>query len=176
MEEESAKRLIQEWYFQHSDEIYRFILMLIHDHEQAKDLMHDTFLKSYYSLDHYQGRTSVKNWLYRIARNLAIDYKRKTRPVIFWLGEWNIYSTKPEHCPQTFSELGDQETQLYLALKKLKHSYQEVIILRKIKDLSIQETSEVLGWSEGKVKTTLFRAQKALKEQLLKEGYIHEGV
>ena len=55
---------------------------------------------------------------------------------------------------------------LYLAISKLKITYRDVIILRKIEGLSIEETCEVLGWNEGKVKNTLKRALVALKKQL----------
>ncbi|MGF2614342.1 RNA polymerase sigma factor [Rossellomorea aquimaris] len=65
---------------------------------------------------------------------------------------------------------------MYHALSKLKRSYREVIILRKIKELSIRETAEVLGWKESKVKTTLFRGLQAMKIQLQKEGYDHETI
>jgi len=49
-----------------------------------------------------------------------------------------------------------------------------VIILRKIKEFSIRETSEILNWSEGKVKTTLYRAIPALEKELLKEAFLNE--
>jgi RNA polymerase sigma factor, sigma-70 family len=176
MDEEFASKKIQEWYDIHSDEIYRFIVMLTGDQEIAKDLMHDTFLKSYFSLQHYQGKVSVKNWLYRIARSVTIDYQRRARPIAFYLSEWNLLSVVNSNCPQKIVELGEMEVHLYEALKKLKHSYNEVIVLRKLKEMSIQETAEVLDWSEAKVKTTLFRAQLALKKQLEKEGYTHENI
>ncbi len=176
MDEEFAKRKIQEWYDLHSDEIYRFIVMLTGDQEIAKDLMHDTFLKSYFSLQQYQGKLSVKNWLYRIARSITVDHQRRARPVAFFLREWNVLSVESGNCPQKIVELGEMEVHLYTALRKLKHSYKEVIVLRKLKEMSIQETAQVLGWSEAKVKTTLFRAQLALKKQLEKEGYVHENV
>ncbi|WP_230499703.1 RNA polymerase sigma factor [Sutcliffiella rhizosphaerae] len=176
MDEENAKQKVREWYMLYSDEIYRFIYLLIRDHEQAKDLMHDTFLKSYFSLEQYQGRASVKNWLYRIARNLTIDYKRKSNPISYYLTEWNLISVNREGCPQRILDLGESERHFYMALSKLKHSYQEVILLRKVKELSTRETAEVLNWSEAKVKTTLSRAQDALKRTLEEEGYIHGEV
>lgn len=176
MDNDFANQKIQEWYHLYSDEIYRFIFILTSDHELAKDLMHDTFLKSFYGIDSYQGRSSVKNWLYRIARNVTIDYKRKTRPISFYLNEWNLMRADERNCPQRIMALGEAETHLYQALNNLKHNYKEVLILRKLKELSIQETAEILDWSEGKVKITLFRAQQALKRQMEKEGYEHEEV
>lgn len=70
--------------------------------------------------------------------------------------------------------MNEAEKELYLALSNLKHHYRDVIVLRKIKELSIKETSYILGWSENKVKVNLFRGMKALKKELNKVGYIHE--
>jgi RNA polymerase sigma-70 factor (ECF subfamily) len=49
-----------------------------------------------------------------------------------------------------------------------------VIILRKVKDFSIYETAMILGWSESKVKSTLFRAIQAFEKEMLKEGLLNE--
>ncbi|WP_235848886.1 MULTISPECIES: RNA polymerase sigma factor [Bacillaceae] len=165
---------IQKWYQEYSDDIYRFILLMIGDHEQAKDLTHDTFLKAYGTMSQYQGITSEKNWLYHIARNTTIDYMRKGKPIQYFLETVGSIPATNTSCPETIAEMGEREEQLYFCLKKLKRSYQEVIILRKVKELSTKEAAEILGWSEGKVKTTLHRALEALKKQLVKGGYTHE--
>ncbi|WP_373323202.1 RNA polymerase sigma factor [Alkalihalobacterium chitinilyticum] len=77
-------------------------------------------------------------------------------------------------CPDQITTLGETEEVLFKSLKKLKRPYQDVIILRKIKDLTIKETAEILGWKESKVKTTLFRGLDALRKQMEKEGYVNE--
>ncbi len=169
------KRKIREWYEAYSDAIYRFILLIIGDHEQAKDLTHDTFLKAYHHLHHFQGKTSDKNWLYHIARNVTIDFMRKRKPLQYMSDSFQAFSSNKES-PERIVQLSESENQLYLALSKLTRGQREVIILRKIKELSIRETAEVLGWKESKVKTTLFRGVKALKIQMQKEGYDHETV
>ncbi|SDY26222.1 RNA polymerase sigma-70 factor, ECF subfamily [Evansella caseinilytica] len=175
MEATYARQKIQDWYLLYSDDIYRYILMMIGDHEQAKDLTHDTFIKAYNSLNRFEENTSDKNWLYKIARNVTIDYIRKRKPIQFITESFAFIPSK-EPCPEEIAQLGESEEQLYRSLKKLKRSYQEVIILRKIKELSIRETAEVLDWNEGKVKTTLFRGLHALKQQMIKEGYEHDVI
>lgn len=175
MDDSYRKQKVKEWYSDYSEDIYRYILYLNGDHEQAKDLMHDTFLKAYQHASSFQGNSSVKNWLYRIARNVTIDFSRKMKPIKYMLNSLSIFPSN-DKCPEQISQLGENEEQLYKSIKKLKASYQDVIILRKIKELSVQETAEVLNWSESKVKTTLHRALQALKEEMLKEGYIHEAI
>lgn len=173
MGDEYAKQKLQEWYHLYSEDIYRFVLMMIGDDEQAKDLTHDTFIKAYKSVDRFKGEVSDKNWLYYIARNLAIDYIRKRKPLLFVLDSFSSIMAN-DQVPEIIAILGEREEQLYRSLRKLKRSYREVIILRKIKELSIQETAEILDWNEGKVKITLHRALAALKQQMEREGFQYE--
>ncbi|MFC0300216.1 RNA polymerase sigma factor [Virgibacillus soli] len=173
-ENANTKQIITDWYTQYNDEIYRFVLMLTGNHEQAKDLTHDTFIKAFINLGSFQNQTSAKNWLYQISRNLTIDYFRKRNPVNVLMKAINPNHNWQENIPESILLLGEKEQQLYKSLRKIKRSYREVIILRKIKELSIKETAEILNWSESKVKVTLFRGLHALKRQMIKEGYEHE--
>lgn len=175
LEEEFARIKLQEWYHLYSEDIYRFILMMIGDNEQAKDLTHDTFIKAYNSINFFKGEASDKNWLFYIARNIVVDYMKKRKPILFMVDCFSAIISN-DHVPEDIAILGEREEQLYRSLRKLKRSYREVIILRKIKELSIQEAAEILNWSEGKVKITLYRALLALKNQMEKEGFEYETI
>lgn len=87
-----------------------------------------------------------------------------------------MFRKDPQPLPEEMVEIKESSQELYSALAKLKDSYREVIILRKIKEFSIEETSIILGWSESKVKSTLFRAIQALEKKLLKEGFLSEKI
>jgi RNA polymerase sigma-70 factor, ECF subfamily len=165
---------INNWYHTYNNDIYKFILYMINDHEQAKDLMQDTFIRAYNNLNSFQGENE-KAWLYRIARNLTIDFIRKKKPIHYYMDS-ALSIKSPGLTPDQTLSLNEQEKDLYIAITKLKRSYREVIILRKIKELSIKETASILGLSEGKVKTNLWRGLNSLKEQLQKEGYHHESI
>ncbi|MDG5790080.1 RNA polymerase sigma factor [Evansella sp. AB-P1] len=174
MDNDNNQRLINDWYLEYSNDIYKFILYLINDHEHAKDLMQDTFIRAYNNLESFQGENK-KGWLFRIARNITIDFIRSKRP-IHYLIDSAVSVTSQGLTPEQNLMLSEQEKELYKAISKLKRSYREVIILRKIKEFSIYETAHILEWSEGKVKTTLWRGLSALKKQLEKEGYHYESV
>lgn len=169
----NAKEIIADWYLHHSDSVFKYIFMMIQDHQQAEDLTHDTFIKAYKNFHLFEERAKARTWLFRIAHNVTIDYIRKRKPVTILK---DIFSTKKDTSPlpEDVVEVRESSRELYQALGNLKASYREVIILRKIKGFSIKETSEVLNWSEGKVKTTLYRAIPALEKQLTEEGFIHE--
>ncbi|WP_047985977.1 RNA polymerase sigma factor [Ornithinibacillus californiensis] len=172
--EDYAKQQLEEWYHLYSVDVFRFIFILIGDREKAKDLTHDTFLKAFQSVHSFQHKTSDKNWLYKIARNTTIDEMKRKKP--FYYAVENLFSlTDNRPNPEEMVALGEREEQLYLSLRKIKRPYQEVIVFRKIKQLSIKETAEILGWRENKVKVYLHRGLEDLKKQMVKEGYVHES-
>ncbi|WP_317949550.1 RNA polymerase sigma factor [Rossellomorea marisflavi] len=171
LDEGYRKQKIREWYVEYNEAIFRYIVLMIGDREQAKDLTHDTFLKAFHRLEAFQGEMSDKNWLYRIARNATIDFIRKRKPLHYVT---EMFTGMGGSTPEDIVEAGEEERMVYDAMNRLKRSYREVLLLRKFKGLSIRETADVLGWKESKVKTTLSRALQAMKAQLEKEGYHRE--
>ncbi|WP_236034834.1 RNA polymerase sigma factor [Alkalihalobacterium elongatum] len=170
MENVKIRQQVNEWYLAYNNDIYQYVLFMIGDHERAKDFMQDTFLQAFDKYSSFQGG-SAKGWLFRIARNITIDFIRKDKPIAY-LFDKNPYITIDEASPEKIVTLNEAEQELYRALSHLKRSYRDVIILRKIKGFSIQETASVLQWPESKVKSTLLRGLKGLREQLEKEGYV----
>ncbi|MFD1639597.1 RNA polymerase sigma factor [Evansella tamaricis] len=176
MGEEWKQVHLEELYENYSDAIYRFILLQIRDTQQAEDLTQEVFIRAYKGLEQFEGRSSYKTWLYTIARNTTHDYYRKKRPISFLPA---FFQNQPEvtaMSPEELMEMGEGVKELYEALSKLKPSYREVIVLRQIKEFSIKETAEILGWSEAKVKSTTHRAFATLKKEMNVEGCQHESV
>ncbi|CEG21466.1 RNA polymerase sigma factor SigX [Planococcus massiliensis] len=164
---------ITEWYQQHADSVFRYILLMVRDHQQAEDLTQETFIKAFRSYDSFERKAKPKTWLFRIAHNVTIDFIRKQKPLEL-LKELVLLGKNANSAPEGIVEIKENSTELYDALGQLKAPYREVIVLRKIREFNIQETGEILNWSESKVKNTLSRALSALEKQLNKEGIIHE--
>lgn len=164
---------IADWYDQHSKSVLSFILLMVKNYQQAEDLTHDTFIKAYLYYDSFNRHSSEKTWLFSIAHNLTVDFLRKKRPAKFFK---EVFLLQKEHIPlpEEVFQLKEEASELYKALGEMKDTYREVIILRKIKGFSTEDTAKILDCSESKVKSTLFRAIPALKKQLLKEGYWNE--
>lgn len=167
------KSEITEWYQQHSDSIFRYILLMVRDNQQAEDLTQETFIKAFNYYDTFERKANPKTWLFRIAHNLTIDFIRKQKPLEL-LKDLVFPGKNTNNTPEGIAEIKENSTELYQALGRLKSPYREVIILRKIREFSIEETGEILNWPQSKVKNTLFRALSALEKQLNKEGIIHE--
>ncbi|MBC5635365.1 RNA polymerase sigma factor [Ornithinibacillus hominis] len=169
-----VERQIKELYESYHHEIFSFIFIMIGERQQAKDLMQDTFVKAFIHLQDFRGDASAKTWLYRIARNVAIDFLRRKKPISYYLDYYSPIRSK-QPTPEEILQLNENKQQLYQALSQLRKGYRDVIILRKIQELSIKETAAILAWKESKVKTMLHRGLEALRGELEKEGFVHES-
>ncbi|WML49987.1 sigma-70 family RNA polymerase sigma factor [Neobacillus sp. PS3-34] len=162
-------KTLEDLFHEYSSLIYRFILLMVSNREEAEDLTQEVFIRVHKALPQFKGESSYKTWLYTIARNLVYDHCRKKRTINLLKELARLERTEP--IPEEILELKEQSQSLYQALLALKLSYREIIILRKIKGYQINETAEILGWTESKVKTTLHRALNALRNELIKKGW-----
>lgn len=137
------EKIINDWYQLYFNDIYRYILLMVGDHEQAKDLTQETFIKAYENIPSFKGITSDKNWNYRIARTITIDFYRRKKPIQLLTNYLPLIPSEM-HTPEQIIQLGEQEEQLYKCLKRLKKSYQEVIILRKINEFQYEKLQNYL--------------------------------
>lgn len=167
------KQIVNDWYHAYSEHILSMILVITGDYQLAEDITHDTFVNAYRHLDSFENRSSPKTWLFRIAHNLTVDYIKKKKPIQVAL---DIFLSKKANdpLPEDIVQINERNKVIYKALQKLKVSYRQVILLRMINGFSSTETAEVLEWSEAKVRTTLHRGLKRLREEILKEGYSFE--
>ncbi|WP_079508180.1 RNA polymerase sigma factor [Mesobacillus jeotgali] len=165
----------QKVYEEYSDKVYGYLLLLTGKKEVAEDLTQETFLRVYKNIHQFNGDSQIFTWLVKIARNVAIDHLRRGRRLRFFsLDRYAIQSSQPS--PVEIIVKGEKTSLLYKAIKALKLNYQEVLILRKIKEFSIKETALILGWSESKVKITTSRAMAALKKELKRRGELIEEI
>ncbi|MED4016438.1 MULTISPECIES: RNA polymerase sigma factor [Sutcliffiella] len=164
---------IEQWYRQYHQTIYKYIVVLVKDPQQAEDLTHETFVKAYKNFDRFRRDSSPKTWLFRIAHNVTVDYIRKMKPIQLFK---EVFRNKGEQglSAEEIFIIKENSEELFVALSELKDSYKQVILLRKVKGFSIEETALILNCSESKVKATMFRALKALKEKLKKEVTFYE--
>ena len=144
---------------------------MVRNKETAEELVQEVYIKVLQSFNTFEGKSSEKTWLFSVARHITIDWIRKqNRQKRKWLGllgpiekvDIRDFSPLPEEIVTKREEI----RQIYKGLEKCTLDQQQVIVLRYIQSLSIQETAQILGWTESKVKTTQHRAIKSLKEFL----------
>lgn len=162
-------------YEEYHHDVFQFLIYLVKNRHLSEDLMHEVYIRVFRAYDRFEGKSSEKTWLFSIAKNVAIDHFRKTavrKKHSMEFFDWETQQlVSTERIPEEVSMLNEDKILLYKTLDTCTGDQKMVIIMRFFQDLSIAETADILGWTEGKVKTTQHRAIKALREKLIaKEG------
>lgn len=157
-------------YDEYHQDVFQFLIYLVKNRHLSEDLMHEVYIRVFRAYDRFEGKSSEKTWLFSIAKNVAIDHFRKmsvrqkhSNDFFDWETQQLISSEK---IPEEVAVLNDDKIMLYKTLDTCTGDQKLVIIMRFFQDLSIAETADILGWTEGKVKTTQHRAIKSLREKL----------
>lgn len=163
----------QEIVLAYQDTIYRLCFRMLGDHHNAQDATQDTFLKAYQNLKSFKPDASLYTWLYRIAVNTCIDYKRRSvSESLFKRFSNNENSVEQEPSgspsPEMLSESGQLAAALQKALGKLSKKLRAVIVMKEVEGLSYEDIAGVMDISIGTVKSRISRAREELKE-LMKE-------
>lgn len=154
---------IEELFLEYSDDLYNYLVYYTGSPD-AQDLLQEVFIKTIRFYHTYNGKSSIKSWLFAIARNEAKDFFRRQNRVQ-WVTDKVLEFLHIHHeSPDRLFEKKDQSYWLMEKIHQLKPSYREVILLRFIQELSISETAFALNWSEPKVNSTYRRAIQKLKE------------
>lgn len=160
----------------HSDRLYRGTLRMTRDPQEAEDVLQETLLNAFKGIVHYDGRSSLKAWLYRIAHNTALMRLRGAGPQrvsvedTLEAEEGGLVFPEALHdwccLPERDFETSDARAQLEIAIRSLPDSLRIVFVMRELESLSTLETANALGISEQVVKVRLHRARFALRERL----------
>lgn len=160
------KRVITEWFEDYSNDVLNFLIYYT-GRTDVEDMVQEVFIKALQKIHTFNGLSSPKTWLFSIARNCAIDHMRKRWKEKEKRQKLLIYhEQKNTKSPEDIYGLNETYTEIYQAIQTLKQNYRDVLILRGIEELNVQETAEILQWSENKVKVTCHRALKALEKKL----------
>ncbi len=157
----------------HKDNLIYFLQRYVKDIYQCEDIAQDVFAYIFVFKEKYNFKASFKTFLFTIGRNKAVDYIRKNNRLVC-LDETGEQQSEDEDLLQKV--IRDETTQLvHVVLKKLKSEYQIAICLVDFEEMSYQDAATVMGKTVAQFKILLFRARKALKISLGKEGYTHEN-
>jgi RNA polymerase sigma-70 factor (ECF subfamily) len=164
--------LFQEEMVPHMDSLYTYALFLTSDHDQARDLLQETFLKAFRFLDRFVRGTNAKAWLYRIMRNTHInEFRRmKRQPATV---EYDDEMSASQMLPAKLhggavdaAGTSPFDDQIAGAIASLPEKFKSVVILRDIEELPYEEIAEALEIPVGTVRSRLHRARSLLFEKL----------
>lgn len=149
--------------------VYKYIYYRVGEQSLAEDLTMEVFVKAMEAIDNFSFRgVPFSAWLYRIASNLVIDHFRR-QPVQPSLSLEEKLVAAVEHPTQVLeSQFAHQALQK--ALSELTDDQQQVIVLKFVDGLSNLEVAQILGKTEGAVKSLQHRALASLGRVLGEQG------
>lgn len=146
-----------------------FLMRYVKNYEIAEDLAQDTFLYILTSQKEYDFNCTMKTYLYTIAKCRAINYLHKQK--MLSLDENYVGNQTDYQCIDDNLLKEEERKRIKEAMKKLKKEYQIVIYLRDFEKLHYQEIAKTLNKTMSQTKMLIYRARKALRKELEKDGY-----
>ena len=140
--------------------ILNYLYRMLSNRERAEELTQDVFVKAYRALPRLPLEANERAWLYRIATNAAYDSLRRARLV-----QWMPLLENVDSLAMSGDRgggVGEREA-VQKALAELKPAYRAPLILYSVQGYSVAEIADMLGLSEGAVKTRLYRARETFR-------------
>lgn len=158
------------------------VYSVVRNYDDSLDIAQEVFLKLYHNIGSFKEESSFSSWLYRIAKNSALDFLRKernTRQNISLVTEssdgeevqMEIADTSDKSSPEASMLQKERNELLYSALNELSDEHKEIILLRDINGYAYEEITGILGIEQGTVKSRLFRARENLRKILSEKNY-----
>lgn len=140
----------------------------------AEELTEDTFFKIMVKKPRFSQKASFKTWLYTIGKNLALDYLRKKGGHTA-ASEEELNKAALEQAGFERGIIRDENMlAVHRAMDKLPQQYRQVLHLTFFEEFDNGETAEIMQKSKRQIEMLIYRAKKALKDQLEKEGFEYE--
>ena len=156
--------------------VYTAAISILKNPEDAEEVAQEAVLKAFTNLVGFRGEAKFSTWLIQITINEARLKLRKDRRHLYESVDDQRADDEGEYSPKDFADWREvpsealQRRELREALKQaisdLPSIYREVLILRDVQQRSIKETAQILGLTEGSVKTRLLRARLQMRDAL----------
>lgn len=165
------KEAFGQLYERYVERIYNYVYYRIGNVADAEDLTAKIFVRAMQHIPHYQDQgVPFSAWLYRIAHNLVANWHRdRSRRQIVALDDIVQWHTSGE-TPEFFAELMENKERLAQAVGRLPADRQELLILKFVERLPNAEIGDIMGRSEGAIKSLYHRTLMALREDLERDA------
>jgi RNA polymerase sigma-70 factor (ECF subfamily) len=157
---------------QYQERLYHTVFRLVGNAEDAQDVVQETFLNAYQSLEGFKGDSQLFTWLYRIAVNTAISMKRKQRVLLSLdAGRNGVQGIEPLDSsegsrPGHALEQAEQSRRIQHALSLLSAEHRAVLVLKDMEGHKYEMMAELLQVPIGTIRSRLHRARLELREIL----------
>ena len=161
----------------YQNSVFNLVSHVLEDRADAADVLQDVFIKVFKGIRSFNGESSLKTWIYRIAVHEASNHRRS-----WFRRHWREpFSLDDEESPSAVAtaeaaasdrdpyqalEQAERDSMVKRALASLSPPYRTVVVLREVEGMSYEEIAEVLGLAEGTVKSRLLRGRELLRRKL----------
>jgi len=148
----------------YKDRLVNVLFRILNDHNEAEDLVQETFLRVYKHRQDYDFTYCLSTWIYTIALNLAKNELRRKRKFKFF----SIFEMQENGVELKDNKPGPQSLKMVLdkAIAKLPIKYKTAFVLRDVEQMSYEEVAQVMEVPLGTVKSRVNRARAILKDDL----------
>jgi RNA polymerase sigma factor (sigma-70 family) len=146
-------------YRRHAPSVYRYAFAVLGNRADAEDVTQQTFLNAYRAIEHGTKPRKAENWLLRIAHNEVRRHFRTNGKAVEVEFDERVAQSPPEGSGPGFSDI-------LHALQQLPPTQRSALVMREFEGRSYAEIAEVLEVTQSALETLIFRARRALAEQL----------
>ena len=153
----------------YQDRLFAATTYLVGNEEDARDVVQEACLKAFVKLRSFRGTSAFYTWLYRIAMNTALSWKRKRRETVSVDAVREDSGSEPESADPTPSdsvEIRERQETVRRAISQLDEDARTIVVLREIDGMDYRAIAETLEIEIGTVRSRLFRARMRLRELL----------
>lgn len=168
--EDTQRRAFEMIVAQYSEQLYWQIRRMVLSHEDANDLLQNTFVKAWMNIDYFRAEAKLSTWLYRIALNETLTFLNKERAMAtVSLDDSDALALQKLESDPYFS--GDKvQLLLQKALRSLPEKQRIVFNLKYYQEMKYEDMSDLLGTSVGALKASYHHAVKKIEKFLEEEN------
>lgn len=153
----------------YAERLYWQIRKMVLNHDDANDLLQNTFMKAWTNIDLFRGDAKISTWLYKIALNECLTFLKKQRAINqVSIDDTDLFLANRLKDDAYFD--GDElQMNLQKAILTLPEKQRIVFLMKYYEDLKYEEISEILGTSVGALKASYHHAVKRIEEYLMRK-------
>jgi RNA polymerase sigma-70 factor, ECF subfamily len=152
----------------HRSELHAHCHRMLGSAHEAEDALQETLLRAWKALPRFEGRSSLRSWLYTIATNASLDAMKRRPYRIVPIDE--VHPADPHDGPAARYERRESLERALGAASDLPQNQRAVLVMREVLGFSARETADALGTSVAAVNSALQRARAAIREQVDERG------
>ncbi len=170
---EGSMEAFEELVIKHKDSLIFFVERYIKDFQAAEDIAQEVFASIFVFKEKYNPKYSFSTYIYTIARNKAVDYIRKNKRT-YLIDHRDYHQLSGDYKLEEIVLKKEEKKEVLYGLSFLKEEQQVAIYLVDFMDMSYKEAMKIMHKTLPQFKILLYRARKALKARLEKEGFEYE--